>query len=174
MDSVIRFEFTLTFGDFLRYQYFLQSKQRRLLLPFAILSFLCFMLMPWIPVSGHSSLRQKYRDYFVLFLPWLIFMVVPLIIRFSAKKRWNAAPNLQEPRVYEFSDAGISVTGRSFAGSTLWNLIPRAEMAGPMILLIGTQREAHIVPLDAVGDSEKVESFKSLIRRKVPDCKNLR
>ena len=117
---------------------------------------------------------EKYCNWMALLvLPCLIFVVIPAMLYVFGRKRWRDAAELHEPRTYEFSDSGVTCSGRTFSGSTQWVNIRRAEVSGPLILLWMSQRTAHIIPVVALGNQEKAEEFKSLIRQKVQDSRHL-
>lgn len=173
-DTPIRFDVTLTFEQYLAYQRVYLRRQFRFLRPIAYLSLICFVFAPAFPLEGNPSLPQKYVDFgTLLILPGLIFVLAPSTLVRGARKRWAATGELQETQHYELTDRGISVTGDSFRAHTDWKYYRRAETAGDMILLWAGQPIARIIPVAALGTSENVEAFKTLLRSKVPDCKRL-
>ncbi len=174
MDSITRVEYTPNFGDYLRFQKTFRRRSFRVARAIAILFTICFLLAPWIPSEGNPSLLMGYRDYlFALIVPGMVFVIVPLCVYIGTRRQWKRAAELHEPRIYEFSDAGLSTTGRSFSGSTQWANLRRAETNGPVVVLFTRQRAGYFIPLSAIGDAQQVEALKSLLRRNVPDCKRL-
>ena len=177
MDSntLIRFEVTLMFEQYLAYQRIHLRRLFRFLRLIAYLSLVCFLFAPAFPLDGNPSLLQKYVDLWtLLILPGLIFVLAPISLARGARKRWKAVSELQETQRYELTDRGLSVTADSFHGSMEWKYFRRAETAGDMILLWQGQPMARIIPMAALGGQENVEAFKALLRSKVPDCKRLR
>jgi hypothetical protein len=173
MDSIIRIEFTPTFQQYLQ---FTQSTARypfRRLRPFAYISLFCFAMSPLIDERNQTVLQAYGTFSKALFLPGLLFVFLPASVYFTSRKRWRISSELREPKVYEFSDAGMSVTGTSFHGVQSWTSLVSAQTNGSMIFLVNGQRAAHLIPADAFGNTPQLEAFKTLLRAKVPDCKRL-
>jgi hypothetical protein len=173
-ESIIRVQYLPTFAHYLRFMRYSATRQTRRLRPFGIIAVVCFLLVPLLPFDGNPSALAKYRTCLgALILPGALFVLLPLTAYFSASKRWNTAAELRESKTYEFSDTGLSVTADTYKGFTHWNNIVRAESTGPLFLLYTAQSAAYLIPVDSFGASERVDAFKALVRKNVPDHKRL-
>lgn len=174
MQPIYRFEFTPTYAQYLQFLRYTARRQARWLRPFAVVALISFIFAPLLPFVDSPTVAAKYQFCLkALILPGVVFLIVPLIVSFSAKKRWNMAAELRAPKSYEFSDAGLSVAGDTFQGFTKWENIVRVETTGSLILLYSAQSGAYLIPAESFGGSEQVESFKEFLRKHVLDCKRL-
>lgn len=174
MDSAICIQFTPTFLQYKQFVEYTAKRRTRWLRPFGVIALVCFLFVPLLPFEGNPTLLAKYTTCEgFLILPGVLFVFLPLSVYFSAKKRWNTAAELRALRNYEFSDAGLSVSGETFQGFTKWVNIVRAEASGQLIFLYTGQALAYLIPVDCFEDLEQVETFKTLVRKHVTDCTRL-
>jgi hypothetical protein len=156
---------------YLRFLFWVGRRQFRFLTPFAVLSIVCFLLVPFLPAQ-ESGLPLRYRDAWpVLFLPGLLFVFVPLQIYAVGRKRWRELPEIWEPRTYVFNDRGFEVVGQSFRTQQDWSLLRIAYKHRDMVLLGTGQRQFFLVSLRDFESPELVDRFLTLVKSKVAKCK---
>ncbi len=174
MDSHICIEFTPTFHQYFNFCRSIQPRILRVLRASAYIGLLGFVLAPFLPSDENLTTLEKYgASIRLLILPALMLISFPLTMYFAVKKRWNVADELRERKVYEFSDAGISVKAGSFESSSSWSNFIKAETVGPTISIFNAQFMAHLIPVSAFSNSEDVAAFKYLLRSKIQNCKRL-
>jgi len=175
MAREIEFSFTPTLADYLLFQRVAQRRQLRFVRLLGAILLIVFVILPLAPDADHRSVIARYCDSAsALIIPALAFLFFPVANYVSARKRWTAATELQETRTFRISETEIMIRGASFNSSTSWENIRSAETAGQLLFLKTAQRLYYFIPLTAIGDTQKVDELKSLLRRKVKDCKRLR
>src|SRR5262249_58755221 len=107
----------------------------------------------------------------MLTLPALAFVLVPALAWGAARKRWNAAAEIREPRTYTFSEDGVRVAAQTFESFTAWSSIAGAARVGEQVVLATPQQQFYLVPVRAFGDGEALGRFRRLIAAKVPGCR---
>ncbi|MBP3958442.1 YcxB family protein [Gemmata sp. G18] len=106
-----------------------------------------------------------------LLLAGAVFVYTPIATYFAARKRWETAEELREPRTYTFTDDGIEVVGKSFSGFMTWPIIIRAERAGGLVMLATRQQQFYLLPVKAFEQPETWARFTQLIEANVRDCR---
>jgi hypothetical protein len=96
---------------------------------------------------------------------------IPLGTYIGARRRWDRAPELREPRQYTFTSGGIQVTGETFAGFVAWSHIVRAGRVAGLFYLGTNQNQFHVIPVSAFGSDEELERFRRLVAEHVKDCR---
>jgi hypothetical protein len=173
MEILIRIQSIPTFRQYLRFCRRGVSRRIWAIQPFAILSLIGFFLAPIIPSEEHTGALTQYKEWSgLLLLPVIVFVLLPLSTYFSAKKRWQTAAELREPRTFEFTDRGVSTKGLTFSGEIAWASIGRAETAGTLILLYTHQQTGFLIPRDAITPEQEA-SLRMLLRNKVANCQRL-
>ncbi len=173
MDDPIRIQTTPTFGQYLQFCRLGIGRRTRMIKPFAILCLICFLLAPTLPSEGNPGALAQYKSSaMVLILPAFVFVLLPLVTYFAARQRWRTAAEAREPRSFEFNDWGISIKGLTFSAEAAWTNIPRAETAGPLILLYTRQELGYLIPRDAMTPEQEA-SLRVLLRNTVTNCKRL-
>jgi hypothetical protein len=92
---------------------------------------------------------------------------VPWIVRGQLRREYRDNPSLQGPQVYQFSDAGLTIT----AGATMltlgWDAFVDAAETPAFFLFYYTKRQAYYFPKRAVSDEQELHRLRELIRAKM-------
>ncbi len=158
-----------TFRDFLSLNRWNIRRRWRILRYLSLLPLALFLASPFLlhDLGTEGFLVSYARSLVVLLLPAVAFVVVPLNLYFAAKKRWNAAPEIREPRRFTFSDDGIVVEGRTFSGRVAWSHITGAGSHRGLVILKTNQGLFYLLSERAFPNEDELESFLSLVRKKV-------
>lgn len=125
---------------------------------------LCALYLNW-PMDNYLRAHSG-----LLLLPGCLAGYV-FLIYVAARRRWNSASEVREPKRYEFSDFGIRIQGESSNGSMAWRNIKTAETCSDLIVLRTFQRAFLWIPAPAFKDQKALAAFKELVRNNVVDCK---
>jgi hypothetical protein len=125
------------------------------------------LLMPGIQLGLNDVVRLLP----VLIFPTLFFVVIPLSIYRAAKRRWRDSSELREERTYTFTEAGIQVTGATFAAFVAWSHIVAARRTGDLVTLRTGQQLFYLIPVWAFESDAIWERFCQLVEAKVNDTR---
>lgn len=103
----------------------------------------------------------------VLVLPAIVFVLLPANLYLAAKKRWNAAPEIREPRRFTFSEDGIAVEGATFSARVAWSHVTGAETHCGLVILKTNRNMCYLFPEKGFPDETRQEAFLFLVRKKV-------
>jgi hypothetical protein len=172
--ALFRFEFTLDLADYAAMMRSTVRRVQRAVRWPMVIFLVAYLLIVAVPDGENSSVLDRAGEWWgFLVLPAFFYLLVPLASRRAARKRWIAAPALQERLIYEFSDLGLSMSGESYQQSCHWKNFVSAELAGPVILILTAANVVYIIPVRALGREEQVLEFKTFLRGKAPDCRRL-
>ena len=162
-------ETTPTFGDYLRLLLRFSFRQARVVIVFASLAVLVFLVAPMMPSKeANATLVERYWAYkFILILPAIVFVFLPLSVYLTARARWAKAPELREPRTYRFNEQGLSLTAESFGSSFAWSHITRAEKFSGLLALVTAQQAAYLIPWTDITRQGVQTPLMALIHRHV-------
>src|ERR1700722_15254416 len=83
----------------------------------SVMMIICAVLVPFTPLEGEPSIGTRFLiGLGILPIPLLVFVVLPLTLSYSVRRRYQAAPELREPVNYVFSESGIQADGHTFSG----------------------------------------------------------
>ncbi len=158
-----------TFRDFLSLNRWTIRRRWRILRCLSAFLLAVFLASPFLfhDLGAEGVLPSYARSLLVLMLPAVAFVVVPMNLYFAAKKRWNAAPEIREPRRFTFSEDGIAVDGRSFSGRVAWSHIVGAGSYRGLVILKTNQGLYYLFPERAFPNDDERGAFLSLVRKKV-------
>jgi hypothetical protein len=170
MEPIVRVWAQPTYQEFLqtiRHAFARQTRGLRLLAGFNLAMILAAFCMEEV---RQEIVHNPFGLAMGVFLPAMAFVVFPILARLAARKRWESAPEVSEPREYRFWDWGFDVEGETSSGSISWRLIVRAETTGSLILLVTAQNVFYILPLKDFSGTGEVNKLLELLEAKVPDC----
>ncbi len=167
MDVCIAYE--PTFRDFFALNRWIVRRPWRLLRSLSLVLVALYFASPWLfhDTEAEGILRPYAQSLAVLAVPAFFLAGLPLILYTSARKRWNAAPDIREPRRFTFSEDGIVVEGTTFSGRVAWSHIRGAESHRGLIILKTHQNLYYLFTERAFPDEDRLEEFASLVRKKV-------
>lgn len=166
---VIQVHSVPTFKAYQRLQLWHSFRSLRPLIPFAILALVCFALAPFFPLEQQGAPARYQAMLNVLFLPGIIFVLVPALVIISAKNRWRVATDLRATRTYHFDDYGIRLSAETFQSAVTWEHIVLAKRSGGQVLLGTAQKQFYIVPIGDFAPAELYDEFRKLVTEKVAD-----
>lgn len=174
MSTHFEFDVKPTFGDFLRFNFYMLYRRRaRWLVWLAIIMTVAFLFAPAFDTDSAGIIAKYKQSLGALILPGIVLILLPLWMYFWARRKFNASRDLHESRTYRFTDQGIEVRGPSLRGVTAWSNMVCAERTGDLILVGNSKKQYYLIPCDAVGNRSSIVRFKRFLRERVPDCKRL-
>jgi hypothetical protein len=97
---------------------------------------------------------------FLLTLQWL----TPWIQRWQLRRAYAETPNLRGPQVYQFSDAGLSITGGAATTRLGWDSFVEVAETDEFFLFFYSKQCAYYVPKRAVGKGVYQSALRALLR----------
>lgn len=91
---------------------------------------------PWMPVA----------------FSFVIVIVVPTSVYFSAKKNYKTHSRLQEKIIYEIDEETIIITGESFSSEMTWNKTYKVVELKDWFLFYQNKIVANIIPKHSIGE----------------------
>lgn len=143
----------LSQNDFVAVQFILLFKRIGLLL--------ILILYPALLIIGAIS-----KSNFQIFdlIPISIFLFVyPLLIFFSARKKYQLNLQLQEEITYDFLDNELQIVGETFNSTLGWQKIFRIRKLKNYLLIYQNKYGFYIIPLVNLK-SEDIEKLKSIAK----------
>ncbi len=158
-----------TFRDFLSLNRWIARRRWRLVRTLSVLLIALYAASPALFHDlGAEGILLPYLQTLVVFaVPAAFLAGLPLALYLAAKKRWNTAPEIREPRRFTFSEDGIVVEGRTFSGRVGWPHIAGAESHRGLVILKTRQGIYFILRERCFTDEDQREAFASLVRKKV-------
>lgn len=126
-----------------------------------------FASTSWVDSSneGVASAGQRFLTILTTLSPLLvILLIMPMLLYWMMRRRWNTAEELRTAREYEMDDAGVRVKGALFQGFMDWKLFKFADFKGGHFFLRTGQRTYYYIPAAAVPNRK---AFLELIARNV-------
>ena len=158
-----------TFRDFLALNRRIVRRRWRLVQLLSTIPLALYLASPWLfHDPGDEGILLPYaQSLAVLALPACFLVALPLVLHAAVRKRWNAAPEIREPRRFTFSDDGIVVEGSTFSGRIGWSHIVGAESHRGLVMLKTRQNMYYLFSERAFPDEDQRDAFASLVRKKV-------
>ncbi len=158
-----------TFRDFLALNRWIVRRKWRVIRYLSALMLAIFLASPFLfhDLAEEGILLPYAQSLAVLVLPAVVLIILPVNLYFAAKKRWNAAPEIREPRRYAFSEEGIAVEAGSFSGRAAWSHVTSAETHRGLVILKTNQNAYYLFSENGIPDDLQRDAFLSLVRRKV-------
>src|SRR5215831_14495450 len=91
---------TLTFGEYLYFSLRILARQARFVILIAAALIVVYLVSPWTGLAAEEEgIGETYgHNLGALLLPGVIFILLPVSTYFNARKRWNSASELREPK----------------------------------------------------------------------------
>ncbi len=158
-----------TFRDFLSLNRWIVRRRWRAvrLLAIVMLAFFAASTPLFHDLEAEGYFLPYAQSLAILALPALALVGLPLTLYFAARKRWNTAPEIREPRRFTFSEEGIAVEGQTFSGRVAWTHITGAESHRGLIILKTNQNMYYLFSERGFPDEADHDAFASLVRKKV-------
>ncbi len=158
-----------TFRDFLSLNRWIVRRQWRVIRILAIVMFALFLAStPLFHDLDAEGLLVPYgQSLGVLVLPAILLVGVPAILYVAVRNRWNAAPEIREPRRFTFSEDGIDVAGVTFSGRAAWSHVTAAGTHRGLVFLKTNQNAYYLFSEKSFPDEAARDTFVSLVRKKV-------
>ncbi len=158
-----------TFRDFLSLNRWIVRRRWRAIRSLSVVAIALFVAgtLLFHDPGGGGVFRPYSRSLAVLMFPAVFLVGLPATLYFAVKKRWNAAPEIREPRRFTFSEDGIAVEGRTFSGRVAWSHITGVESHRGLIILKTNQNMYYLFSERGFPDEDAREEFASLVRKKV-------
>ncbi len=158
-----------TFRDFLSLNRWIVRRRWRVVRYLSLVLIALYLASPFLfhDVAGEGLLLPYAQSLGVLVLPAVFLVVLPANLYLAAKKRWNAAPEIREPRRFAFSEDGIAVEGGTFSGRVAWSHITGAETHRGLVILRTNQNMYYLLSERGFPYEADREAFLSLVRKKV-------
>ncbi len=167
MDLCIAYE--PTFRDFLSLNRWIVRRRWRAVRLLAIVLLGIFLAGAPLfhDLEAEGFLLPYAQSLAVLALPALVVAGLPVALYVAVKKRWNAAPEIREPRRFTFTEGGVVVEGGTFSGRVAWSHIIGAETHRGLVILKTNQGTYYLFSERAFPDADRREEFATLVRKKV-------
>jgi YcxB-like protein len=162
----ITITFMLTEKDLIRLTWTALLRKKSIVVP-AILLGIMFLVI--IPCFGLSTLMSGDPSQLallpgLLFVPFLIFVVVPLTINWGARKTFRNTPAARQETTYVISEEGIHSRNDLVRSEVKWgSVIEVLETKRDFLLFISNQA-AFMLPKDALPTPEERRRLRRLIK----------
>ncbi len=158
-----------TFRDFLTLNRWIVRRGWRVLRYLSAAMLALFLASPFLfhDLAAEGVLLPYAQSLAVLVLPAVVFVLLPVNLYLASKKRWNAAPEIREPRRFGFSEDGITVEGGTFSGRVSWSHVTGAETHRGLVILKTNQNTYYLFSEKGFPDETRQEAFLFLVRKKV-------
>jgi membrane-bound metal-dependent hydrolase YbcI (DUF457 family) len=93
----------------------------------------------------------------------------PSLVRWQLRRAYRETPSLQGLQTYQFSDAGLTITGGATTVTLGWDAFVDAAETTEFFLLYYSKRSAYYVPKRVVGDEPELRRLRELIHNKLGD-----
>jgi len=158
-----------TFRDFLAMNRWIARRRWRIVRYLSAVMLSLYLTSPFLfhDLAAEGVLLPYAQSLAVLALPAVVLVVLPANLYLAAKKRWNAAPEIREPRRFAFSEDGIAVEGSTFSGRIAWSHVTGAEFHRGLVILKTNRNMYYLFSEKGFPDETRKEAFLFLVRKKV-------
>ncbi|MGE5189621.1 MAG: YcxB family protein [Gemmatimonadota bacterium] len=158
-----------TFRDFLSLNRWIVRRRWRAVRWLSAFLLTAFLVSPLLfrDLAAQGFFLPYARSLAILAVPAAFLGLLPAALFLAARNRWNAAPEIREPRRFVFSEEGVAVTGRTFSGQVAWSHVTGAESHRGLFILKTNQNLYYLLSEKGFGDEADRKAFTSLVRRKV-------
>jgi len=158
-----------TFRDFLAMNRWITRRRRRMVRYLSAVTLALYLSSPFLfhDIAAEGVLLSYAQSLAVLVLPAAVLIILPVSLYLAAKKRWNAAPEIREPRRFTFSEDGVAVEGSTFSGRVAWSHVTGAESHCGLVILKTNRNMYYLLSEKGFPDETRREAFLFLVRKKV-------
>ncbi|MEX2281945.1 MAG: YcxB family protein [Gemmatimonadota bacterium] len=116
-----------------------------------------------------TDLRALWLVGIVAFLLAALAGLTPSVVRWQLRRDYRETPSLQGIQVYQFSDAGLTITGGATMVTLGWDAFVDAAETTEFFLFYYSKRQAYYLPKRAVGEDLERRRLRELIQLKLGD-----
>jgi hypothetical protein len=105
--------------------------------------------------------------------PWftigfvIYFILLPLFITLAVRRNYKKIPSMSEPKVYEFLDDLIKVSGPTLSATMAWSIVEKIyERKSDFLAITSNGKGVHYLPKAGFASDIDIEQFKALIKSK--------
>jgi hypothetical protein len=165
MTAPLTYEFQIDSAETVRASRAVQRRQRFAWIAWAIWPLLLALAALYLATG------VPWQDLWLLGLVALFLLtlqlVTPWIQRWQLRRAYAETPNLRGSQVYQFSDAGLSITGGAATTTFGWDTFVEAAETDEFFLFFYSKRCAFYVPKRAVGKGIYQSALRALLRAKL-------
>jgi hypothetical protein len=159
------YEFNIDPAETVRASRVVQRRQRFAWIAWAVWPIL-IALAVWYLATGVPWQKLWLLGLVALFLLTLQ-LLTPWIQRWQLRRAYAETPILRGPQVYQFSDAGLSITGEAATTTLGWDSFVEAAETDEFFLFFYSKQCAYYVPKRAVGKAIYQRALRALLRAKL-------
>lgn len=159
---------TLTFTDFLNFQF---SVIRKTIMPWLILFVISMCLMvsvPFLFAPGDYAYNPAFTDWF--FAPAAFMIGTPLLILiityFSAKQNFNNDTLIQKDQTYTFDETGFQVVNENSTAKINWHDMFKCNELKHAFIIYSSPVKAFIIPKRFIQEPE-LNDLRLLLRSNI-------
>lgn len=123
---------------------------------------------PPCPRGALSGSGVPWQNLWLLGLVALLLLTVqlltPRIQRWQLRRAYATTPNLRGPQIYQFSDAGLSITRGAATTRLGWDSFVEVAETDEFFLFFYSKQCAYFVPKRAVGREIYQRALRGLLR----------
>jgi len=164
-ESVVEFEFTVTFRDYLRLVYWHSFRRRPVLGPLlAGIPALAILVLAVGSRRGHESL-SGWRAWALGLAGigcWLALLAAAVYV--PARRAYASNRAMQGPRRHRFSREGVASESEMGSGRMSWEACWRAFETKTDFYLYFANNLAYLIPKRCFASSQEMETFRSILR----------
>ena len=165
MTAPLTYEFQIDSAETVRASRAVQRRQRFAWVAWAIWPLLLALAVFYL-TSGVPWQNLWLLGLGALFLLTLQ-SLTPWIQRRQLKRAYAETPNLRGPQAYQFSDAGVAITGGAATTTLGWDSFVEVAETEEFFLFFYSKRGAYYVPKRAVGKEIYQRALRALLRAKL-------
>jgi hypothetical protein len=165
MTAPLIYEFTIDSAETVRASRFVQRRQRFAWIAWAIWPILLALAVLYL-ATGVPWQKLWLLGLVAVFL-LAVQLLTPWIQRWQLRRVYAETPNLRGPQVYQFSDAGFSITGGAATTTLGWDSFVAVTETDEFFLFFYSKRYAYYLPKRAVGKGIYQGALRGLLRAKL-------
>ena len=162
MSAPLTYEFQIDSAETVRASRAVQRRQRFAWVTWAIWPLLLALAVLYL-ASGVPWQNLWLLGLVALFLLTLQ-LLTPRIQRRQLRRAYADTPNLRGPQVYQFSDAGLAITGGAATTTLGWDSFVAVAETDEFFLFFYSKRCAYYVPKRAIGKGIYQSALRALLR----------
>lgn len=130
-----------------------------------------FVIMPWFGIAllvccmaGVLIFNWRASDLTAAGVIGIVFTAMPLITRWSAKRRAGKLPSLNNLIKWRINDTGLQYSTEGAEASFVWDKIIKIHERKDCFLLFPQPRMAHWIPKHGFQNDTDIELFREIAR----------
>lgn len=137
-------------------------------LGFRILSVMSLCMYPVVVLGYIRGVHTlpSWLETLIIFLPIANFIIVPMMIKRTAVKTFEADKAFQEEQMYIFSDDGLRIKAKGATGRLAWREFKDIYEGKDYFLFFTANNLTQIIPKRSFNDPDDVQRLRALFRSK--------